>query len=166
VALDVTARVQQWSGGTGSNYGWRLKQTTAGSNPKTFFSSEYATDTTLRPKLTIVYAPPPANQPPTVAIATPANGASTALGGSFALTTAGLLRLGQRRLLAQQMLLSVYWILHTLAAARAGYELLTRPHFWAKTTHGLTRLDRRFDTPGSPSEVDLRHAVQRLRVGE
>ncbi len=55
-----------------------------------FNSSEYATDTTLRPTLTVVYAPPPANTPPTVMLTGPADGSSTALGGSFALTaTAG-----------------------------------------------------------------------------
>jgi hypothetical protein len=85
VAFDVTARVQQWSAGTGSNYGWRLKQTTAGSNAKTFYSSEYATDTTLRPKLTVVYAPPTGNVPPTLAIAA-GKRASITLGSSFALT--------------------------------------------------------------------------------
>lgn len=66
-------------------------------------------------------------------------------GGSFALVVAGLLRLGQRRLLAYQLLLPLYWVLHTVATVRAGYELVTRPHFWAKTTHGLTRLQRSFE---------------------
>ena len=65
-------------------------------------------------------------------------------GGSFALIIAGLLRLGQRRLLVMQALLPLYWMLHTVATFRAGYELLHRPHFWAKTTHGLTRLERSF----------------------
>ena len=69
-----------------TNYGWRMVQTSVGGNSKTFNSSEYATDTTLRPKLTVVYAPTVGNVPPTVAIATPANGASITLGASFALT--------------------------------------------------------------------------------
>jgi cellulose synthase/poly-beta-1,6-N-acetylglucosamine synthase-like glycosyltransferase len=67
-------------------------------------------------------------------------------GGSFALVAAGLLRLGQKRLLAAQLLLPFYWVLHSIATARAAVELLTRPHFWAKTTHGLTRLERSFET--------------------
>jgi hypothetical protein len=56
VDFDVSARVQQWGSGQGFiNYGWRLSQTTSGYNPKTFNSSEYAADPTLRPKLTVVY---------------------------------------------------------------------------------------------------------------
>ena len=90
LAIDVTSRVQQWSNGAGANYGWRIAQISRGNNAKQFNSSEYAADTTLRPKLTVVYLPPPSNLPPTVAIATPSNGASIGLGGSFALTaTAG-----------------------------------------------------------------------------
>jgi hypothetical protein len=47
--------VQQWSNSAATNYGWRMMQTSAGGNSKTFSSSEYATDITLRPKLTVVY---------------------------------------------------------------------------------------------------------------
>jgi hypothetical protein len=54
VTFDVTSRVSQWSSGS-ANYGWRIAQPTAGGNSKTFSSSEYSTDTTLRPKLTVVY---------------------------------------------------------------------------------------------------------------
>jgi len=82
----VTPRVQQWSNSSATNFGWRMVQTSPGGNSKTFNSSEYATDTTLRPKLTVVYAPTGGNVPPTVDITSPVNGASTTLGGSFALT--------------------------------------------------------------------------------
>jgi hypothetical protein len=54
VTFDVTSRVQQW-GTSGANYGWRLAQTTAGINSKTFNASEYTADATLRPKLTVIY---------------------------------------------------------------------------------------------------------------
>ena len=57
VSFDVTPRVQQWSSG-GANYGWRMAQTTAFYQTKVFNSSEYTTDTTLRPKLTVVYSAP------------------------------------------------------------------------------------------------------------
>lgn len=33
-----------------------------------------------------------------------------------------------------------YWLLHSLAAARALWQLVFRPHYWDKTTHGMTRL--------------------------
>jgi len=71
-------------------------------------------------------------------------------GGSYALVVAGLLRLGQKRLLRHQLLLPLYWILHTIAAALAAYELVVKPSFWAKTAHGRTRLARSFLLPGDP----------------
>jgi len=69
-------------------------------------------------------------------------------GSAFALTIKGLARLGQRRLFALQLLLPFYWILHGIATIHAAYELATRPYFWAKTTHGLTRLERQFGSAG------------------
>jgi cellulose synthase/poly-beta-1,6-N-acetylglucosamine synthase-like glycosyltransferase len=75
--------------------------------------------------------------------------------GSIGVVAAGLLRLGQRRLLWLQLLLPAYWLLHTVATVRACVELLTRPHFWAKTTHGVTRLDRSFSqAPSAPDNGD------------
>ena len=35
----------------------------------------------------------------------------------------------------------LYWPLHSVAAARALYELATVPHMWSKTPHALTTLD-------------------------
>jgi hypothetical protein len=56
VDFDVTNRVQVWAAGlSNANYGWRVSQTTSGYNPKLFYADEYATDPTLRPKLTVVY---------------------------------------------------------------------------------------------------------------
>ena len=65
-------------------------------------------------------------------------------GGSIALVIVGLLRLGQKRLLAAQLLLPLYWVLHSVATLRAAFELIIRPHYWAKTRHGLTRFERSF----------------------
>ncbi|MBK8082357.1 MAG: glycosyltransferase [Devosia sp.] len=64
-------------------------------------------------------------------------------GGAAALVVAGLLRIGRPELLGYQVLLPAYWLLHSVAAAQALHELLTRPYFWAKTAHGQTRLARR-----------------------
>jgi hypothetical protein len=91
VAFDVTPRVQKWSSKTAVNNGWRVTEAIANNvNNIVFNSSEYATDPTLRPKLTVVYGSTPVNTPPTVTLTGPANGASVALGGSFTLTaTAG-----------------------------------------------------------------------------
>ncbi len=41
----------------------------------------------------------------------------------------------------------LYWPLQSLAALRALHELATRPHFWAKTDHGLARLRPAEDAP-------------------
>ncbi|MDR3473512.1 MAG: hypothetical protein P4M09_17790 [Devosia sp.] len=76
-------------------------------------------------------------------------------GGSLTLVVAGLLRLGQRRLLLQQALLPAYWVLHTIATFRAGHELLYRPHFWAKTAHGLTRFERSFVAPPRMAHAEV-----------
>jgi cellulose synthase/poly-beta-1,6-N-acetylglucosamine synthase-like glycosyltransferase len=35
------------------------------------------------------------------------------------------------------LLTPIYWVLHSIAAYMALYELLVRPHHWQKTTHGL-----------------------------
>ena len=32
----------------------------------------------------------------------------------------------------------LYWFLHSIAAARALYQLITAPHYWDKTSHGVT----------------------------
>jgi cellulose synthase/poly-beta-1,6-N-acetylglucosamine synthase-like glycosyltransferase len=72
-------------------------------------------------------------------------------GGSFAVTLVGLQRTGQRHLLSVQLLLPLYWTLHSVATIRASWQLVRRPHFWAKTPHGLTRVDRRRGFASSPS---------------
>ncbi len=33
----------------------------------------------------------------------------------------------------------IYWILHSIAAYKALWQLFTKPFYWEKTTHGLTR---------------------------
>ncbi len=62
--------------------------------------------------------------------------------GPALLVVMGLRRLGRRDLLVQQLLLPLYWVLHSLAAVLAVVELVRMPHFWAKTDHGRTRLER------------------------
>src|SRR4030095_1237256 len=86
VNFDVSARVREWAVGIGTNDGWILRQTTSNSNRKQFNSSEYTTDTTLRPKLTVVYSGGTSNVPPSVNITSPAEGAVILQGQSFALT--------------------------------------------------------------------------------
>jgi cellulose synthase/poly-beta-1,6-N-acetylglucosamine synthase-like glycosyltransferase len=64
-------------------------------------------------------------------------------GGTIVLVVAGLKRRRATRLLAAQALLPLYWILHSIAALRAAWQLLVRPYFWGQTMHGRTRQDRR-----------------------
>jgi cellulose synthase/poly-beta-1,6-N-acetylglucosamine synthase-like glycosyltransferase len=33
-----------------------------------------------------------------------------------------------------------YWLLHSAAAARALWQLITAPHYWDKTSHGMSRM--------------------------
>ena len=77
MTFDVTDRVRQWSANAASNEGWRLSLTTSGANPLQFHASEYA-DATLRPMLTVVYAPPLGSPPPpagtSINVALAANG--------------------------------------------------------------------------------------------
>jgi hypothetical protein len=63
-------------------------------------------------------------------------------GGAFAIQVSGLLHLRALHLLPVQIVLPAYWVLHTIAAIRAAIELITKPVYWAKTTHGVTRLSR------------------------
>lgn len=59
--------------------------------------------------------------------------------GSASHMIIGAARLNRRGLMTYQLLLPIYWALIGVAAFRAGYELITRPFFWAKTQHGLTK---------------------------
>jgi cellulose synthase/poly-beta-1,6-N-acetylglucosamine synthase-like glycosyltransferase len=38
------------------------------------------------------------------------------------------------------LLYPLYWLLHSVAAARALWQLFVRPHHWGKTRHGVSRL--------------------------
>lgn len=62
--------------------------------------------------------------------------------GTAAHSVIGVRRLNRRGLMKYQVLLPLYWALIGVAAFRAAYELLRRPYFWAKTTHGVTRKGR------------------------
>jgi cellulose synthase/poly-beta-1,6-N-acetylglucosamine synthase-like glycosyltransferase len=76
--------------------------------------------------------------------------------GSLAVSVAGLLRLGQKRLLVHQLLSPLYWVFHAVAMVQAVLELMNRPHFWAKTRHGLTKIERSFGTAGKVTPAGAR----------
>ena len=46
---------------------------------------------------------------------------------------------GWERMRLAMLLYPFYWLLHSLAAARALGQLIVRPHYWEKTKHGMTQ---------------------------
>ena len=70
-------------------------------------------------------------------------------GGAFAIQVSGLIHQRAYNLLPVQLILPAYWLLHTIAAVRAAAELITKPVYWVKTTHGVTRLSRTETPPTS-----------------
>ena len=62
--------------------------------------------------------------------------------GAFAIQVSGLIRQRAYVLLPLQVLLPAYWFLHSFASVRAAWQLISRPMYWAKTTHGVTRVQR------------------------
>lgn len=81
-------------------------------------------------------------------------------GSAFVVVVVGLLRLGEARLLGWQVLLPIYWMLHSVAVLRAMHELLTRPYFWAKTSHGQSRLRRERAEAGKSLPSAQAHSAQ------
>ncbi len=43
-------------------------------------------------------------------------------------------------MLVYSLLFPYYWVLHSIASFRALWQLFTKPHFWEKTEHGLSRM--------------------------
>ncbi len=62
---------------------------------------------------------------------------------SIALAAAGLARRGLWHLAALMPLMLAHWVLLSLAAWRAAFQLLRDPYRWDKTEHGLGRSSRR-----------------------
>jgi cellulose synthase/poly-beta-1,6-N-acetylglucosamine synthase-like glycosyltransferase len=69
---------------------------------------------------------------------------------AVAIVFRGLWQRGEKRLLGHQILLPLYWLLHSIATAKALVELIHKPHFWAKTTHGQTSVARETGTANKP----------------
>jgi cellulose synthase/poly-beta-1,6-N-acetylglucosamine synthase-like glycosyltransferase len=72
--------------------------------------------------------------------------AVTLVAGYLISAALGLIGLARRRLLGCAwvlLLIPVYWLLLSLAAWRALFQLLYDPYRWEKTEHGLARTSRR-----------------------
>jgi hypothetical protein len=77
-------------------------------------------------------------------------------GGAFAIQVSGLLHQRAGHLLPVQVVLPAYWVLHAIAAGRAAVELIRKPVYWAKTTHGVTRLGRGAAAPAGEATLTPR----------
>ena len=65
------------------------------------------------------------------------------LGGVFSnwLTARAVLDLeGWHHLRRAMLIFPLYWLLHSVAAARAVWQLAFNPHYWGKTKHGMSRM--------------------------
>ncbi|MFD1720614.1 glycosyltransferase [Amnibacterium endophyticum] len=54
------------------------------------------------------------------------------------LSMMGPYKRGNFNLVLWSLLNPVYWVLHSIASYKALWQLVTRPHYWEKTAHGLT----------------------------
>ena len=71
--------------------------------------------------------------------------AITLLGGYLASMAIGAVGLARRRLLRCAwvlLLMPIYWLLLSIAAWRALFQLLRNPYRWEKTEHGLAKTSR------------------------
>jgi glycosyltransferase XagB len=71
--------------------------------------------------------------------------ATTLLAGYLIAAILGVIGLSRRRLLGSAwalLLMPVYWVLLSIAAWRALWQLVRDPHRWEKTEHGLARTSR------------------------
>ena len=66
--------------------------------------------------------------------------ANLVIGNVLMIGVSGAAALGRRNLalIPFMVLLPLYWVLHSIAAWRALYQLITAPSYWEKTPHGLS----------------------------
>jgi hypothetical protein len=63
--------------------------------------------------------------------------------GNFAVVLAHVAVLyerGRYRLVRYALFIPLYWLLASIAASKALFQLVRRPHFWEKTAHGETEV--------------------------
>jgi hypothetical protein len=59
----------------------------------------------------------------------------------------GAFKRGRYELVVWALLNPLYWIMHSMAAYKALWQLVTRPYYWEKTAHGISSLT----TPPAPA---------------
>lgn len=55
----------------------------------------------------------------------------------------GTAKHGQYQLIKYVLLIPIYWVFTSIAAFVAFWQLLTKPHYWEKTNHGLTKEEKK-----------------------
>ena len=59
------------------------------------------------------------------------------------------------QLVAWGLLNPLYWLMHSIAAYKALWQLITKPHYWEKTAHGLSTVDNAHPrTQPSPASAE------------
>ncbi len=66
---------------------------------------------------------------------------------SLALGFFVLQRKGVRKLVPELVYIPLYWLMVSAACYRAVYQLVTAPHYWEKTEHGVSTMRRRLRRP-------------------
>ncbi|WP_344752120.1 glycosyltransferase [Gryllotalpicola koreensis] len=69
----------------------------------------------------------------------------------------GPFKRGRYYLVPWAILNPLYWVLHSIAAYKAVWQLITRPHYWEKTEHGLTTYARPVE--GEATDAERRAAT-------
>lgn len=65
----------------------------------------------------------------------------------------GCLRREQYRLVKWTLLMPIYWVMMSISSFIALYQLITKPHYWEKTTHGL-HLTQEETAEAQPAEAE------------
>jgi cellulose synthase/poly-beta-1,6-N-acetylglucosamine synthase-like glycosyltransferase len=74
----------------------------------------------------------------------------------------GCIKRQQYNLVKWTLLLPIYWLMGSIAAYIALYQLVFKPHYWEKTLHGLHLLKDKL----SESLDDLSHSIDGVKIPE
>lgn len=70
------------------------------------------------------------------------------------ITMMGAFKRRRYRLVPWALLNPLYWLMHSISSYKALWQLITRPHYWEKTTHGLSNVHSFADTDAPAVKAD------------